>query len=194
MRKKPNYDPKKHHRRSIRLKGYNYSSEGFYFITICTEGRRCLFGTIINGKMVLNDYGKIVDNEWQNTIKIRNGDVVLHEYVIMPNHIHILLTINWKLALVMVCIAPIVAVIAIKFRQKIRPFLCLKQRVFDLNLFFLRIFCGRSHAPRFSIRILNQSGQGADLQNKHLLSEKQNTRDRFIHRPFGRTLRKPSTA
>lgn len=94
MRKKPNYDPKKHHRRSIRLKGYNYSSEGFYFITICTEGRRCLFGTIINGKMVLNDYGKIVDNEWQNTIKIRNGDVVLHEYVIMPNHIHAIIQIH----------------------------------------------------------------------------------------------------
>ena len=94
MRKKPNYDPKKHHRRSIRLKEYNYSSEGFYFITICTEGRRCLFGTIINGKMVLNDYGKIVDNEWQNTIKIRNGDVVLHEYVIMPNHIHAIIQIH----------------------------------------------------------------------------------------------------
>jgi REP element-mobilizing transposase RayT len=94
MRKKPNYDPKKHHRRSIRLKGYNYSSEGFYFITICTEGRRCLFGTIINGKMVLNNYGKIVDNEWQNTIKIRNGDVVLHEYVIMPNHIHAIIQIH----------------------------------------------------------------------------------------------------
>lgn len=102
MRKKPNYDPKKHHRRSIRLKGYNYSSEGFYFITICTEGRRCLFGTIINGKMVLNDYGKIVDNEWQNTIKIRNGDVVLHEYVIMPNHIHAHMD-SWIIILRMFC-------------------------------------------------------------------------------------------
>ena len=102
MRKKPNYDPKKHHRRSIRLKGYNYSSEGFYFITICTEGRRCLFGTIINGKMVLNDYGKIVDNEWQNTIKIRNGDVVLHECVIMPNHIHAPMD-SWIIILRMVC-------------------------------------------------------------------------------------------
>ena len=94
MRKKPNYDPKKHHRDSIRLKGHNYSSEGFYFITICTEGRRCLFGTIVNGEMVLNDYGKIVDNEWKNTIKIRNEDVVLHEYVIMPNHIHAIIQIR----------------------------------------------------------------------------------------------------
>lgn len=83
MINKPNYDPKKHYRDSIRLKGHNYSSEGFYFVTICTEGRRCLFDTIINGEMVLNDYGKIVDNEWKNTIKIRNEDVVLHEYVIM---------------------------------------------------------------------------------------------------------------
>ena len=94
MRKKPNYDPKKHHRDSIRLKGHDYSSEGFYFITICTEGRRCLFGTIINGKMVLNDYGKIVDNEWKNTIKIRSDDVVLHEYIIMPNHIHAIIQIR----------------------------------------------------------------------------------------------------
>ena len=94
MRKKPNYDPKKHHRDSIRLKGHNYYSEGFYFITICTEGRKCLFGTIVNGKMVLNDYGKIVDNEWKNTIKIRNDDVVLHEYIIMPNHIHAIIQIR----------------------------------------------------------------------------------------------------
>ena len=102
MRKKPNYDPKKHHRDSIRLKGHNYSSEGFYFITICTEGRRCLFGTIVNGEMVLNDCGKIVDNEWKNTIKIRNEDVVLHEYVIMPNHIHAP-TDSWIIILWMFC-------------------------------------------------------------------------------------------
>lgn len=94
MRRKPNYDPKKHHRDSIRLKGHNYSTEGFYYITICTEGRQCLFGAVINGKMVLNDYGKIVDNEWKNTIKIRNDDVMLHEYVIMPNHIHAIIQIR----------------------------------------------------------------------------------------------------
>ena len=54
------YDREKHHRRSIRLKGYDYSSVGSYFITICTFQRECLFGTISDGEMQLNQYGKIV--------------------------------------------------------------------------------------------------------------------------------------
>lgn len=50
------YDPAKHHRRSTRLKGYNYSASGGYFITICTHQRECLFGKIIDGIMVLNEF------------------------------------------------------------------------------------------------------------------------------------------
>ena len=81
------YNPQNHHRRSIRLKGYDYSQEGLYFITICTQNRACLFGKIENGKMILNEYGQIACNEWIKTTEIRNN-VELCEFVIMPNHIH----------------------------------------------------------------------------------------------------------
>ena len=54
------YNPEKQHRRSIRLKGYDYSQPGAYFITICTQGRECLFGEIVDGEMVLNDAGRMV--------------------------------------------------------------------------------------------------------------------------------------
>ena len=55
-----NYNPAIHHRRSIRLKGYDYSQQGLYFITICTQHRSHIFGKIENGKMVLNEFGEIV--------------------------------------------------------------------------------------------------------------------------------------
>jgi putative transposase len=81
------YDREKHHRRSIRLKGYDYKSVGSYFITICTFQRECLFGTISNGKMQLNQYGKIVHSHWQHLPKY-HPRLELDEFVIMPNHIH----------------------------------------------------------------------------------------------------------
>ncbi len=81
------YNPKKHHRRSIRLKGYNYAQPGAYFVTIVTHQRQLLFGDIVNGETVLNNMGLIVEAEWLRTAKIRTN-VVLDEYVIMPNHIH----------------------------------------------------------------------------------------------------------
>lgn len=81
------YKPAKHHRRSIRLKGYDYSQAGLYFITICAQNRACLFGSIENGVMILNEYGHIAYNEWMKTPEIRNN-VELGEFVIMPNHIH----------------------------------------------------------------------------------------------------------
>ena len=55
------YNPEKHKRKSIRLKGYDYSQAGLYFITICVKNRACLFGNIENGKMILNDAGKIIE-------------------------------------------------------------------------------------------------------------------------------------
>ena len=54
------YNPAIHHRRSIRLTGYDYSQRGYYFITVCTQGRRCLFGKIEKGRMILNDAGKMI--------------------------------------------------------------------------------------------------------------------------------------
>ena len=61
MNNKPKYNPNIHHRRSIRLKGYDYSQEGLYFITICVKDRECLFGKIENNEMILNDAGKMLN-------------------------------------------------------------------------------------------------------------------------------------
>lgn len=87
MTDKPKYNPNIHHRRSIRLKGYDYSSEGLYFITICCHNKVCLFGHVVNGAMVLNEYGQVAFNEWMKTPEIR-PNVELGEFIVMPNHIH----------------------------------------------------------------------------------------------------------
>jgi hypothetical protein len=54
------YDPYKHHRQSIRLKGYDYSKPGVYYVTICVQNRECLFGEIVKRKIILNDAGKMI--------------------------------------------------------------------------------------------------------------------------------------
>jgi REP element-mobilizing transposase RayT len=87
MDNKTKYNPAIHHRKSIRLKGYDYSQNGLYFITICTYNRECLFGEIINKKMILNDAGKIANECWLK-IPEHFPDAVLHEHVVMPNHVH----------------------------------------------------------------------------------------------------------
>jgi putative transposase len=84
---KSKFDPQKHHRRSIRLKGYDYSSEGAYYVTIVTQGRECLFGEIIDGEVHLNKYGEIVQ-KWWNEIPIHFPTVELGAFIIMPNHVH----------------------------------------------------------------------------------------------------------
>ena len=81
------YDPFKHHRRSIRLPGYDYSSPGAYFITIDTHDRMHIFGKIVNGEMRLNEWGQIAHDEWLKTPAIR-PEIQLDEFVIMPNHMH----------------------------------------------------------------------------------------------------------
>lgn len=80
-------DPRKHHRRSIRLQGYDYTRAGAYFITICTQGRECLFGEIVDGEMILNELGRIVQEEWEKTPAIRR-EMELDAFVVMPDHIH----------------------------------------------------------------------------------------------------------
>ncbi len=87
------YNPNIHHRRSIRLKGYDYAQAGLYFITICVQDKAHLFGTIKNGEMLLNQYGTIAHNEWINTILIR-PNVELGVFIIMPNHMHGIIKIN----------------------------------------------------------------------------------------------------
>jgi REP element-mobilizing transposase RayT len=86
-------DIMRHHRRSIRLKEYDYSQPGDYFITICTHNRECLFGEIVNGKMQLTPIGLIVEDEWKRTPLIRNN-VELGPFVIMPNHLHGIIILN----------------------------------------------------------------------------------------------------
>lgn len=82
-----NDNPDPHHRRSIRLQGYNYSLPGAYFVTMCVQNRVCLFGEIENGKMVLNEAGRIVYDEWVKSAELRN-EIKLDEFVVMPNHLH----------------------------------------------------------------------------------------------------------
>jgi REP element-mobilizing transposase RayT len=110
-----NYNPNIHHRKSIRLKGYDYSKAGLYYITICTDDRKCLFGKIVpvgvqnieplqsindseiiqgvqnfeplRQEMILNDSGRIANSCWLQ-IPEHFPDAFLHEYVVMPNHIH----------------------------------------------------------------------------------------------------------
>jgi REP element-mobilizing transposase RayT len=87
------YDPQKHHGRSIRLKGHDYTSPGAYFITICTHQRQCLFGEIIDGEMQLNEFGKWVDACWKR-LPTHFPHLQLDRFVVMPNHIHGILTLT----------------------------------------------------------------------------------------------------
>ena len=83
------YDPARHHRRSIRLRGYDYTAAAGYFITICTHDQEPIFGEIVGKRMRLNAFGEIAWAEWFNTAAVRPyvrlyGD----EFVVMPNHVH----------------------------------------------------------------------------------------------------------
>ena len=81
------YDPNKHHRRSIRLAGYDYSQAGLYFNTICIQQRKCLLANIVGESLVLNEAGKMVEMEWL-ALSERFPAIRLHEYIVMPNHFH----------------------------------------------------------------------------------------------------------
>jgi putative transposase len=81
------YHPNVHHRKSIRLKNYDYSQAGYYFITLCTHERLPLFGEIIDGNMLLNEAGEATEKCWL-AIPAHFPSVELNEFVIMPNHVH----------------------------------------------------------------------------------------------------------
>ena len=87
------YDPTIHHRRSIRLKGYDYSQQGAYFLTLCVQHRECLLGEISDGVMRLNEFGEIIREEWRASAHIRT-EIELGEFVVMPNHFHAIVFIN----------------------------------------------------------------------------------------------------
>ena len=74
-------------RRSIRLRGYDYSKAGAYFLTICTYNRKSLFGEIKKGEMCLNDLGRLLEEEWCKSALVRS-EIELDSWVVMPNHLH----------------------------------------------------------------------------------------------------------
>jgi REP element-mobilizing transposase RayT len=75
------------HRRSIRLSGYDYAEAGAYFITVCVNRRRCLFGDVIDGEMRLNDAGRVVCDVWDG-LPVHYPNIELDAFVVMPNHAH----------------------------------------------------------------------------------------------------------
>jgi putative transposase len=81
------YNPQIHHRRSIRLKGYDYTRCGVYYVTICTYKRECLFGEVVDGNMMLNPFGRVVATYWERLPR-HFPRVQLGTWVVMPNHIH----------------------------------------------------------------------------------------------------------
>ena len=79
--------PDRHHRRSIRLKGYDYAQPGAYFVTICTQNRACLCGEIVDGAMVLSEAGRMVQTVWEE-MPTHYAGMAIDTFVVMPNHIH----------------------------------------------------------------------------------------------------------
>lgn len=87
------FDPQIHHRRSIRLKNYDYSGKRAYFVTMCVQERVCLYGEVAGGDMVLNPAGRKVAEIWRQ-LPARFPQVALDEYIVMPNHFHGIILID----------------------------------------------------------------------------------------------------
>ena len=79
-------------RRSIRLKGFDYSNPGAYFVTICVQNKKCIFGRVVNGTMVLNRYGKLAEQKLKS-IPHRHENTAIHHFIVMPNHVHAIIEI-----------------------------------------------------------------------------------------------------
>lgn len=95
----PKFDPQRHHRRSIRLQGYDYTQTGAYYVTIVAWRRECLFGEVMDGEtpqgghVILNQQGRIADECWME-IPNHFQNVALGAHVVMPNHMHGIIFIN----------------------------------------------------------------------------------------------------
>src|SRR5262249_634398 len=92
-RKTMKFDPDRHHRRSIRLRGYDYTRAGAYFVTICTYQRACILGAIEDSVMALSPYVRIVE-QWWRSLAHQCLYVELDGFVIMPNHVHGIIVIT----------------------------------------------------------------------------------------------------
>ena len=80
---------------SNRRPNWDYSGNGAYFITLVTQNRICNLGEIVNNEMVLSDFGRIVKTEWEKSFDLRN-ELFVHEYILMPNHIHAIIILDKK--------------------------------------------------------------------------------------------------
>jgi REP element-mobilizing transposase RayT len=87
------FDPDKHHRRSLRLRGYDYAQAGAYFVTVCTQNRACLFGEAVKGRMAPNDAGKMID-AWWDRLPGKFPTIAIDAFVVMPNHVHGIIVIT----------------------------------------------------------------------------------------------------
>ena len=90
-----------HRRKTLRLKNYDYSQAGAYFVTICTAHRKNLFGQIVNGEMLLNQTGEIVQEEWLKTGTLRTY-VTMEQFVVIPNHFHGIIWLSYEKLLAVV--------------------------------------------------------------------------------------------
>lgn len=81
------YNPEIHHRRSIRLRDYDYAVAGAYFVTVCVPGRESLFGEVVDGMMHSNEAGRMIKGGWYE-VRERFPNVAIDEFVVMPNHFH----------------------------------------------------------------------------------------------------------
>ena len=109
------YNPAIHHRRSIRLKGYDYSMQGLFFVTICVENRKCLFGEIVSNRMLLNEAGAMIE-KWYHALEQKFPTIKCHEHIVMPNHFHCIIE-NTGAAGANPCVRPI----AVGADQCVRP-------------------------------------------------------------------------
>jgi putative transposase len=87
------YDPDAHHRRSIRLQGYDYSQAGAYFVSIIAQSRECIFGDVVDDQVVLSPVGELIQQIWMD-LPARFAYCALDAFVVMPNHIHGIIVID----------------------------------------------------------------------------------------------------
>jgi putative transposase len=85
--------PSLHHRRSIRLRGHDYSAPGATFVTVCLRDRRCLFGDVVDGVMICNVFGGVVTDMWK-ALPGHHAQVLLDAFIVMPNHVHGIIVIR----------------------------------------------------------------------------------------------------
>ena len=113
------FNREKNYRRSLRLKDYDYTSDGAYFVTMCTWNRECMFGDIVDGNMQLNENGKIVWDEWLRTTYMR-PNVELDEFKVMPNHFHGILILKSPVG-ARRCLAPCHAIAKNRATHRVAP-------------------------------------------------------------------------